>query len=226
MSLGLRELEAGRLAEARSAFERAGRLRPGAREVNDALARVSETGRQRSIASHRAQAERFEREDRWVDALAEYEAALKLDPKLEFASAGRERLAPRVELLRQLDALRASPDRLMSAAVRDQAKALVAEAQKFSASSPTLQQKSQALATLLSQYEAPVRVALLSNSLTEVVVYKVGRMGAFDRREIELLPGTYTVVGTRVGFRDVRRELTVQPGQNAPSLDIRCEDPI
>ncbi len=226
MSLGLRELEAGRLAEARSAFERAGRLRPGAREVNDALARVSETGRLRAIAAHRAQGERLEREDRWVDALAEYEAALKLDPKLEFATAGRERLAPRVELLRQIDTMLASQDRLMSAAVREQAQALVAEAEKLSASSATLRQKSQALATRLSQYEAPVRVALVSNSQTEVVVYKVGRIGAFDRREIELLPGTYTVVGTRSGFRDVRRELTVQPGQNSPTLDIRCEDPI
>jgi hypothetical protein len=78
----------------------------------------------------------------------------------------------------------------------------------------------------LSQYEKPVRVALVSNSQTEVVVYKVGRVGVFDRREIELLPGTYTVVGTRVGFRDVRREFTVQPGKSAPTLDIRCEDPI
>jgi hypothetical protein len=226
MSLGLRELEAGKLAEARNAFERAGRLRPGSPEVNDALARVSESGRQRSIASHRAQAERFEREDRWVDALGEYEAALKLDPKLEFATTGRERLAPRVELLRQVESLLASQDRLMSAAVRDQARALVAEAERFSESSPTLQKKSQALSASLSQYEKPVRVALVSNSQTEVVVYKVGRVGVFDRREIELLPGTYTVVGTRVGFRDVRREFTVQPGKSAPTLDIRCEDPI
>jgi serine/threonine-protein kinase len=226
MSLGLRELEAGKLAEARNAFERAGRLRPGAPEVKDALARVSESGRQNSIATHRAQGERYERADRWVDALAEYEAALKLDPKLEFANAGRERLAPRVELLREIDTLLASQDRLMSAAVRDQARALVAEAERFSASSATLQKKSQALAARLAQYEMPVRVALLSNSETEVVVYKVGSMGVFDRREIELLPGTYTVVGKRVGFRDVRRELTVQPGQSTPTLDIRCEEPI
>jgi hypothetical protein len=226
MSQGLRELEAGKLAEARNAFERAGRLRPGSREVSDALARVSETGTQRSIASHRAQAERLEREDRWPEALAEYQAALKLDPKLEFALAGRERLAPRVELLKKIDGMLARQDRLMSAAVRDEARALVAEAQKLAASSPTLRARADTLAAKLGQYEMPVRVALVSNNQTQVVVYKVGQMGVFERREIELLPGTYTVVGTRTGFRDVRRELTVQPGQNAPTLDIRCEDPI
>ena len=226
MSLGLRELEAGKLAEARNAFERAGRLRPGSKEVSDALARVGESGTQRSIAAHRAQAERLEREDHWPDALAEYEAALKLDPKLEFALAGRERLAPRVELLKQIDGMLARQDRLMAAAVRDEARALLAEAQKLSASSGTLRARSQALATTLSQYEKPVRVALISDNQTQVVVYKVGQMGVFERREIELLPGTYTVVGKRTGFRDVRRELTVQPGQNAPTLDIRCEDPI
>jgi tetratricopeptide (TPR) repeat protein len=226
MSLGLRELEAGKLAEARSAFERAGRLRPGSREVSDALARVGESGTLRSIAAHRAQAERLEREDHWPEALAEYEAALKLDPKLEFALAGRERLAPRVQLLKQIDGMLARQERLMAAAVRDEARALIAEAQKLSASSATLRARSQALATALSQYEMPVRVALISDNQTQVVVYKVGQMGVFERREIELLPGTYTVVGKRTGFRDVRRELTVQPGQNAPTLDIRCEDPI
>ena len=43
---------------------------------------------------------------------------------------------------------------------------------------------------------------------TEVSIYRVGRLGAFDRKDVELLPGRYTVVGMRAGFRDVRRELT------------------
>ncbi len=226
MSLGLRQLEAGKLGDARRSFERAGQLRPGAREVNEALARVAETDRQRAIAAHGSQAERLEKGDRWPEALAAYEAALKLDPALEFARQGRERLAPRVELLKQIDTLLAAPERLMAAAVRDEARALVAEAQKVSPPSPTLNQRSQTLASRLSQFETPVRVALLSDNQTDVVVYRIGRMGAFERRELELLPGTYTIVGTRVGFRDVRRQLTVLPGQNAPTLEIRCEEPI
>jgi hypothetical protein len=54
----------------------------------------------------------------------------------------------------------------------------------------------------------------------------VGRLGAFDRKELELLPGRYTVVGVRAGYRDVRRELTLLPGREPPTVDVRCEEPI
>jgi hypothetical protein len=54
----------------------------------------------------------------------------------------------------------------------------------------------------------------------------VGRLGAFSRKDMELLPGRYTVVGTRAGFRDVRREITIMPGNVPPELVIRCEEKI
>jgi hypothetical protein len=69
-------------------------------------------------------------------------------------------------------------------------------------------------------------VALASDNQTEVTIYRVGKLGIFDRKDMELLPGRYTVVGTRAGFRDVRRELTVLPGREAPVLVIRCEEQI
>jgi hypothetical protein len=43
---------------------------------------------------------------------------------------------------------------------------------------------------------------------------------------MELLPGRYTAVGTRTGFRDVRREFTIMPGREPPSLVVRCEEQI
>jgi len=226
MSLGLRQLEAGKLAEARSAFERAGRLRPGAPEVNEALARITRLNQQRGIASHRAQAEQFERQERWGDALAEYQAALALDPALEFALAGRDRTAPRVELARQFETLNSKPERMLSAAVRDQARELLAEARRIAAPGPMLRQQVDKLTNDLARFEMPVRVSFESDNLTEVVVYRVGKLGVFERRDVELSPGTYTVVGTRAGFRDVRRELTVMPGAAPAALVVRCEDPI
>jgi len=34
------------------------------------------------------------------------------------------------------------------------------------------------------------------------------------------------VVGTRYGFRDIRKQLSVQPGNEATDLFIRCEEVI
>ena len=73
---------------------------------------------------------------------------------------------------------------------------------------------------------APLRVALASDNVTDVTIHRVGRLGSFERKDVELLPGRYTVVGVRAGFRDVRREITLVPGREAPAVVIRCEEPI
>ena len=80
--------------------------------------------------------------------------------------------------------------------------------------------------SLLATAATPVRVAIESDSATEVVIYHVGALGAFARREVELAPGTYTVLGSRAGYRDVRRELKVRPGEAPAALIVRCEDRI
>jgi hypothetical protein len=67
---------------------------------------------------------------------------------------------------------------------------------------------------------------LISDGYTDVVIYKVGRFGAFDRRDIELRPGTYTVVGTRNGYRDVRLTLDVVAGKITTPLVVRCKEKI
>ena len=52
-------------------------------------------------------------------------------------------------------------------------------------------------------------------------------LGALTRqRDVELLPGRYTVVGTREGYRDVRREVVLPPGAAPAALTVRCEEPI
>lgn len=226
MSQGLAELSAGKLAQARASFERARALRPGAMEVSDARAQVSQAELRASVAQRREQAEKFEHIERWADALAQYDAALKLDPSLEFARAGHDRTAPRAELARQLDMLVSQPDRLLSAAVRDQARALLAQARKIDPAGPVLRQQIDTVTANVQRFEAPVRIALESDNQTQVVIHRVGQLGVFDHREIDLMPGTYTVMGTRVGYRDVRREITVLPGKALPPLVVRCEDRI
>ena len=70
------------------------------------------------------------------------------------------------------------------------------------------------------------RVALTSDNVTDVQVYRVGKLGLFESRELELMPGRYTVVGTREGYRDVRKEINLVPGAAPPVVTIRCEEPI
>jgi len=213
-------------AAARAAYERAGRIRPGATEVREGLEQVERALGDRSIDAHLEAARRAEREERWGEALVEYRLALKIDANLLPAQQGVERAEPRAMLDAELDAYLEKPEKVFSSEVRGAARAAIAKARAVPDPGPTLQRKTRELEQLVAAAETPVRVAIASDNQTEVTIYRVGRLGAFERKDMELLPGRYTVVGTRNGFRDVRRELTVVPGREPPALVIRCEEQI
>jgi hypothetical protein len=82
------------------------------------------------------------------------------------------------------------------------------------------------LEILLPEFDKPVRLALISDKATQVAIQRVGQFGSFSRREVELKPGKYTVVGTRQGYRDVRRDITVAPGDQIQTISVSCVEPI
>jgi tetratricopeptide (TPR) repeat protein len=78
---GFAALGAGRLDEARTAFEKARGLRPSGTEAQTGLQRVGAALSARGYASTRQRAAALEAEERWTDAFNEYDAALKVDPR-------------------------------------------------------------------------------------------------------------------------------------------------
>jgi tetratricopeptide (TPR) repeat protein len=226
MSQGLEGLARRDYPAARQAFERAGRLRPGAPEVAEGLAQVERGLADRSIANHLEAAAQAERAERWSQALAEYRKALDLDRNLLVARQGIERAEPRAMLDAELAAYVERPDRLFTAEVRGAARAALQRARAVAAPGPVLSRQVETVEGLLAAAETPQRIVLASDNLTDVTIHRVGRLGSFERKDVELLPGRYTVVGMRAGFRDVRREITLLPGREAPTIVIRCEEPI
>jgi tetratricopeptide (TPR) repeat protein len=226
MGAGLAALNGGRLAEARVHLLRARALRPDSSEVGAALQRVADSGEGRSIADVEQRAARLAAEERWTEALALYDEALAGDPSLQFAQAGRAAVAPRAELGKRLQTLIDRPERLAADEVRVEAERLLARASQISKPGPVIRSQIQRLELLLPTFNQPVILALESDNATEVAIQRVGFFGAFDRREVTLKPGKYTVTGRRSGFRDVRRDITVSPGQSGQTIVIRCLEPI
>jgi len=226
MGAGLAALNAGRLPEARTHLEKAQRMRPDNSEVGAALQRVADTGSGRSLADLEQRAAKLASEERWSEALQIYDEALGRDPSLQFAVDGRARVAPRAELGGRLQALIDRPERLAEDAVRTDAERLLARAKALPSQGPVIRSQVARLELLLPTFNQPVMLALESDNATEVAIQRVGFFGAFERREVTLKPGKYTVTGKRAGFRDVRREITVAPGQSEQTIVIRCLEPI
>jgi len=226
MSSGLAALAAGRTEAARSAFRKALSLRPGATEPAEALAQLEQGQRASALGDLQARALAAERAERWDEALSLYIEGQRIEPTLAFAREGRARAAPRAELSRRLRELADRPEQIWTAQGRAAARRVLAAAQAIADPGPVLTRERDTLATLIAAAETPVRLSLRSDGITEVVVYRVGRLGSFAQRDLELVPGRYTIVGTRNGYRDVRREVLVEPGKPPEPVEVRCEEAI
>ncbi|MCG6875927.1 MAG: hypothetical protein LJE97_12630 [Betaproteobacteria bacterium] len=223
---GLAHLDHSEWTDAAQAFRSAARLRPGDRSAADGLARAEEGLERQRLAELRSEAQNLEATERWTRALDVYRRALAVDPTLDFAKSGIERSERMVRLHAELDALLADPKRLYSPTVRDAARKVLASAESAPAGGPRLTQARERLDTALRRATTPIAVRLTSDDATEVTVYRVGPLGRFQSREIELAPGTYTVVGSRAGYKDVRIELTVEPDAPSPRVFVACKEPV
>jgi serine/threonine protein kinase/tetratricopeptide (TPR) repeat protein len=223
---GFAALGAGRLNEARAAFEKARALRPNGAEAVDGLRRVEAATTAHGFEAIRAHATDLEAQERWEDALSIYRSVLRLDPSQAFAQEGKERATARMQLNDGLQALLDRPDRITTPQAREQSAVLLQTAAEVSSPGPLLSSQIAKLTALLPGVDKPVHLSLVSDSLTQVAIPSVGTFGSFSQRDIELKPGHYTVIGTRDGYRDVHRDLTVSPGQGNQTINVTCDEPI
>jgi serine/threonine protein kinase/tetratricopeptide (TPR) repeat protein len=223
---GFAALGAGRLAEAQTHFQQALDFRPQGAEATEGLQRVSAAMQASRIAALRQQAASLEAQEHWRQAAAVYDTALRLDPSLAFARRGRAHDQARAQLSESLQQIIDHPERLVLPAVRDEAVTLLQQAREQTPSGPMLQAQTEQLAQLLPQLDRPVLLNLISDNATQVTIPSIGVFGTFGRREIRLKPGTYTVIGTRDGYRAVHQEFTVEPGQQSVTIMVSCSEPI
>jgi tetratricopeptide (TPR) repeat protein len=226
MSRGYAALDAGDAEAARKAFAEATQLNPAAADAQSGLRDAQNRIASARIRTLLDQARELEQAERWQDAVARYDEALKIDANLLPGQQGRDAAMTRAALDERLRQAIARPERLADRTVRTEAAALVREASATPAPGPNLKKQIAVLTALVAQAEVPVRVTLQSNGETEVVLYKVGTLGRFTATETSLTPGRYVAAGTRSGYRDVRVEFEVGAGQSPPVVVVQCDEPI
>ena len=215
-----------RSLDAAAPLEKARADRSSGSEAISAAAPAQEAQRAHGYDSARQRAVSLEAQERWDEALNEYESVLKADPSAAFAQQGKLRSASRAFLAQRLQELIDRPEQLASAAARADALALIENADAQSPSGPVLRSQVARLQILLPAFDKPVHLALMSDGATRVAIPSIGFSGVFSQHEIQLKPGKYTVVGTRDGYRDVRRDITIAPGQDVQTISVSCGEPI
>ncbi len=226
MSAGLRALERDSFSEAQAAFQRALAVRPDSREAADGLARAEQQMRLAAIESHRERARELASTEHWREAETEYAAVLKLDPAIRFAIEGQRLASERAELSDRLDFHIMHPDRFSTQPVLNEAIDLLGQARDALPEGPRIRRQITQLEQVIEVASTPVQIRLVSDNYTYVVVYRVGSLGRFEQRQLELRPGSYTAIGSREGYRDVRRVFKVSPEGRMDPVVVRCEEKI
>jgi hypothetical protein len=226
MSTGLKALADGNFAAAESSFQMALDLKPGSSEAMDGLGRARQSLRLEAIEQHGERAREYAASERWLEAVAEYRSVLAIDPTIRFAIQGEQEAASRAELDSRLNAYISNPDRLSSLAVLSAAAETLDQARVVEPTGPRIQTQIEELQRAVKTASTPIKVRLVSDNNTEVMVYRVGALGKFEQRQLDLRPGSYTAVGRRDGYRDVRRVFKVAHGEAMEPIVVRCEEKI
>ena len=226
MSRALSALETEQVEVAETALRQAASLKPGDEMLHNTQQQLAQTRQKLWIARQRTKVASQERNEDWSGAAATYREVLVSVPQASFARQGLAFALDREHLHRQFDHYLTDPTRIYSDEPRTNAEQLLESVAIPPAAETRLAEKVRRLQTLVIEAQTPRLLVLQSDGLTSVQIYHVGRLGQFTSRQLELRPGTYTVVGSRPGYRDVRQTFTVKPGSDQPALDIRCEEPI
>ncbi len=226
MSHALQAMAEGRPSAARTALQKAESIRPGDRAVRDLKQQLARTQLAGRLTTLRQQGERLEKEEHWSEALKGCEKALTLDSHAAFAVSCKERVSQRIDLDKRLKTIFARPERLFEDGPLEEARQTMIYASQVSPQGPILISQINQLERLITRAETEVEVVILSDGLTDVTIYHVGRLGLFQEKRLVLRTGDYTATGSRNGFRDTRLTLKVRPASGKMVFTLRCEEPI
>ena len=223
---GYQALQHGQYTDARTAFNAAKKILPKRNEATIGLNKVTVAVRNEKIENLLFEAEHFEQLEQWQQAATSYEKITQLDSSHAIAKKKSLENTNKAEILKQLQQSLETAQYLHQKNVLTKAELVLAAATKLNSPGAMIEQRREQLQQLVQIATTPISIFLESDNHTEVIVYKVARLGTFNRTELQLRPGPYTIVGTRAGYRDVRKIIQVTPKSKNTVLSILCDEPI
>ena len=226
MSNGFSSIQDNSPENALVSFNQALTLKP---ESSDALSAITQaetmiTSRDLTVQLNAAQG--HVAGERWQEALEAFNNALAIDANVVTALNGHERAQTRANLDIYLNNIVNAPLRLADEEVYQQSINVYNEALTLVEDNSRLYDQLVALRGYLDKARVPITVTLTSDGLTNVTIYRVSELGSFASQTLNLNPGTYTAVGVRSGYRDVRSEFIVPFSGEEPVVTVICNEPV
>ena len=226
MSEGFEAMDQNNFSSARKVFNEALKTYPERPDIYDALNQLESRESSFQIKERIKNAEANENLENWSEAKKEYEALLESDNSLVSLKARLINVRIRAELDEQLENLINNPLTLRSDELHQKAKKLLKTAQGINQRGAKLEKQIENVSKIIVQARNPIPVNFFSDNKTKVTIFKVGSLGLFQKRTIELVPGKYVALGQRIGFRDVRLDFAIEPNEVDKNISIMCVESI
>ncbi len=226
MGRAISALSAHRYSEAQGALSQAQALFPSDPSVRELSARIETARTSYALRSLLSQAGRAQKDEEWKRAISLYNRALAIDPLSVAAKQGIARCQRMRALEASLEKIINDPWNLNQQGPLSDARNTVKMAQAVDAPGPVLKRLTAKARQVLREWQQKVDVTLISDNMTDVVIYHLGRLGKFRQRTLRIRPGIYTVKGMREGYRDVRKEIRIRPGAGKLQVEVRCTEQI
>ncbi len=226
MGEALSAFSENRLSEAGRALKSASSIYPDNPAVQDLARRLSRAERHLSLQKYLDEAGRLTEQEKWKEAAAFYKKALDIDPDNVTALGGLEKAERLSATMKILQGIIDHPERLREPGPLKDAKKALEAARGIKEPGPVLSGRIKQASMVVENALRPVAVTILSDGKTDITIYRAGRLGRVYRRTIFLRPGRYVALGTRQGFRDVRREIEVKSAGLQPAFSIVCSERI
>jgi hypothetical protein len=226
MSEGFEAMDQNNFSSARKVFNEALKTYPERPDVYDALNQLESRESSFQIKERIKNAEANENLENWSEAKKEYEALLESDNSLVSLKARLINVRIRAELDEQLENLINNPLTLRSDELHQKAKKLLKTAQGINQRGAKLEKQIKSVSKIIVQARNPIPVNFFSDNKTNVTIFKIGSLGLFEKRTIELVPGYYVALGQRIGFRDIRLDFAIEPNEVDKNISIMCVERI
>lgn len=232
MSAAYANLFARKYTSARSGFSTALKHKPDDQVATAGLRQALASDKRTSLSSLLTAARRFEAQEEWASALSNYQTVLQRDRNQVSAKVGQIRSQARLELDRNLKRVLSDPLILAKQTNKAEAQDILSQARAIKSKGPGLEAQVNELQTVLNNADVTIKVAFQSDLATEVSLKKEGakriNLGRFKSKKMALKPGRYVLIGTRLGFRDVRKEVELRVGSTNEvlSFNIICQQAL
>ena len=226
MSNGFSAVQEDNPEAALVSFNQALALRPESSDVLAAITQAESMITSRDLTVQLDAAQAHVEGERWQEALLAFNNAIAIDANVVAALNGREQAQTRANLDSFLNNIINEPLRLADEAVYQQSINVYNEALSIVQDNTRLYDQMVTLRGYLDKARVPITVTLNSDGITNVIIYRVSELGMFASQTLNLNPGTYTAVGIRPGYRDVREEFTVPFSGEEPVVTVICNEPV